>query len=149
MACILLKPGEPTMQDACTKCVQFTINNDDSDLEVLDITVDQRSSDVILGLPHDACCWSIILHLVRREVYMLSRRRLGAGKVTFMIAAGAAYVYDINQVEFQELRKREPKVLNELPELIIEKDKGMFEEAREFHESMLRVKGYSILTIQV
>jgi hypothetical protein len=25
----------------------------------------------------------------------------------------------------------------------------MFEEAREFHESMLRVKGYSILTIQV
>jgi len=66
-----------------------------------------------------------------------------------MIAAGAAYVYDINQVEFQELRKREPKVLNELPELIIEKDKGMFEEAREFHESMLRVKGYSILTIQV
>jgi thymidylate synthase len=118
------------MQEACTKSVQFTINSDDSGLEVLDITVDQGSSDVILALSDDVCCWSIILHLVRREVYMRSRRRLGAGKVIFMIAAGAAHVYDINQVEFQELRKREPKVVNELPELIIETDKGMLEVAR-------------------
>ena len=70
-------------------------------------------------------------------------RRLAGGKVSFMIAAGGAHVYDINQAEFQELRKREPIALDESPELIIETDKSMFEMAREFNSSMVRVKGYS------
>ena len=107
------------------------------------MTVYQRSSDVVLGLPHDVCCWSIILHLVRREVHKRCGRVLAAGRVFFIIAAGGAHVYDINKANFDELLRRKPILLDESPELIVETNYGMFEMAKNFEDKMVRVNGYN------
>ena len=141
MTCLLMKPGEETRQEACTASIQFSVINENGN-DVLHVTVNQRSSDVILGLPHDVCCWSIILHLVRREVFRRCGRRLAAGRVFFIIAAGGAHVYEINKPTFQELLKRNPLPLVDPPELIVETDKDLFDIARNFENSMMRVKGY-------
>lgn len=142
MVCSLMKPGECTTQEACTASIQFSVNKE-SGREVLDMTVNQRSSDVILGLPHDICCWSIILHLVRREVFRRSRRRLAAGRIFFIIAAGGAHVYDINKDAFEELLQRKPILLDDSPELLVETDVGMFDMAQNYKAEMVRVKGYT------
>jgi len=142
MVCLLMKPGEKTSQEACTASIQFTVNTENGH-EALDMTVNQRSSDVILGLPHDVCCWSTILHLVRREVFKRCGRRLAAGRVFFLIAAGGAHVYEINKPAFQELLERPPIVLDDSPELIIDTNSSMFDMARNYKGDMVRVKGYS------
>lgn len=142
MVCSLMKPGEKTNQEACTACIQFSVSRDPNGREVLDLTINQRSSDVILGLPHDVCCWSIILHLVRREVKMRCGRVLLAGRVFFVIAAGGAHVYDVNKPAFQELIKRKAILLDHSPELVVETDRGMFDIAQNFSADMVRVKGY-------
>ena len=146
MVCSLLKPGEPTNQEACTASVQFSVGTEPDGKggtkEVLDITVNQRSSDVILGLPHDVACWSVILHLVRREVYLRSGRVLAAGRIYFIIAAGGAHAYEQNMAAFEELLKRDP-FLDVSPELIIETNKRIFELACDFDPAMIRVQGYN------
>lgn len=140
MVCSLLKPGELTNKEACTASVQFSVSTEKA-IEVLDITVNQRSSDVMIGLPHDVCCWSVILHLVRREVYRRCGRLLAAGKVFFVIAAGGAHVYDANKESFEKLRTRDP-YLDVSPELIIKTGRGIFEMAQNFEREMVRVNGY-------
>jgi Thymidylate synthase len=100
----------------------------------LDLTVNQRSPDVMLGLPHDVVAWTVILHLVRREVHRLSGRQLHAGKLHFNINAGGAHVYQLNADNFVELlRRRRPKP-NVEPELImcIDNNVSMFEFAHTY-----------------
>jgi thymidylate synthase len=140
MVCALLKPGELTNQEACTASVQFSVSTEKA-IEVLDITVNQRSSDVMIGLPHDECCWSVILHLVRREVYRRCGRLLAAGKVFFVIAAGGAHVYDANKESFEKLRTRDP-YLDVSPELFIKTGRGIFEMAHNFEREMVQLNGY-------
>jgi thymidylate synthase len=108
MTCSLLKPDEPTAQVACTSSIQFSVSTNENEEEELDLTVTQRSSDVIVGLPHDVVAWSIILHLVRREVRMRSERKLLAGNLIFSINAGGAHVYNVNSQAFHELLTRQP-----------------------------------------
>ncbi|GKY90384.1 hypothetical protein MPSEU_000012400 [Mayamaea pseudoterrestris] len=102
MVCSLVS-GEKTAQEACTTSIQFSRDGD-----CLNMTVHQRSSDVILGLPNDVVVWSIILHLVRREVKLRSGIQLHAGKLCFSISAGGAHVYCINKANLKELVKRSP-----------------------------------------
>ena len=111
MTCSLLKPGESTEQVACTSSIQFSVSQNDRGDEALDLTVNQRSSDVIVGLPHDVVIWSIILHLVRREVRIrtIGKRKLAAGNLIFAIAGGGAHVYTTNMDAFETLLKREPE----------------------------------------
>lgn len=115
MICTLIKPGEETVQGSCTASIQFTVSSSSSssvhdkrELE-LNLTVNQRSSDVVVGLPHDLVVWSTILHLVRREVTKRYGYKLLAGKLAFCIASGGAHYYKCNQSEFLELLRREPK----------------------------------------
>ena len=106
---------QSTVQRACTGSVQFSAeppdNKDDYPNTIsgyLNLTVNQRSSDVILGLPHDVIAWSAILHLVRDEVERRSGRCYAVGKVFFHIAAGGAHVYTQNEPALQELLQRRP-----------------------------------------
>ena len=140
MLCTLSKPGEQTEQEACTSSVQFSVSSGD----ILDLTVNQRSSDVILGLPNDVVVWSIILHLVRREVNLKSQRRLKAGTLYFSIASGGAHVYCLNQTIFDELLQRTP-ISGVKPHLKILTDQRLFELAEKYgpeSQNMWAVEGY-------
>jgi thymidylate synthase len=121
MVCTLTKHGEPTVQQACTSSIQFAVAQNEQNEEELNLTVTQRSSDVILGLPHDVIVWSIILHLVRREVSLRTHgmRKLRAGTLQFCISAGGAHYYDINAESFEELLDRKP-VLDVNPSLVVD-----------------------------
>jgi len=147
MTCSLLNPSEPTKQSSCTSSVQFNVrpaaeNHDSSTITTncnpmyfLDITVTQRSSDTLLGLPNDVAVWSIIAHLVAREVRMRcssSRDRscqesssttgasdldqprcselllnLRAGKMQFVINSGCAHTYQLNASALDEILSRQ------------------------------------------
>lgn len=61
----LANPLLETVQQSCSSGIQFSVS-----AETLDMTVNQRSSDVVLGLPNDVVIWAVIYHLVRREVKM-------------------------------------------------------------------------------
>jgi thymidylate synthase len=61
----LANPLLETVQQSCSSVIQFSVS-----AETLDMTVNQRSSDVVLGLPNDVVVWAVIYHLVRREVKM-------------------------------------------------------------------------------
>jgi thymidylate synthase len=108
MVCSLVNPNQATVQNACTSAVQFAVSHQDGQ-DYLDLTVEQRSSDIILGLPHDVVVWTVILHLVRREVHRRSGPHLHAGRLFFNIAAGGAHVYILNQDAFVTLLSRRPK----------------------------------------
>jgi thymidylate synthase len=149
MVCTFCKPDEDTLQEACTSSVQFTVSTNNS----LDMTVTQRSSDAILGLPNDVFVWSIILHLVRREVRLRTKGniQLKAGRLYFCIAAGGSHAYDINSESLKILLEREPKK-GVMPHLIIDeslKDVGMMALARDYDKNFenrevvkLRVEDY-------
>jgi thymidylate synthase len=106
MYCSLSKPGEDTVQEACTSGLQFAASDGGT---LLSLTVNQRSSDVILGLPNDVVAMSLLLHFVIREVRLQSDRVLHPDKVEFAIAAGGAHVYKINEDDFHQLLERQPK----------------------------------------
>jgi thymidylate synthase len=125
MVCTLCKPGEETVQVACTTSVQFSITSGNE----LSLTVTQRSSDVILGLPNDVIAWTVVLHLVRHEVYRRARRELKTGRLLFSIAQGGAHVYTINEKHMYELLARKPK-LGVRPSLKVDSEEGIFEIAR-------------------
>jgi thymidylate synthase len=136
MVCTLTKPGEPTVQQACTSSIQFAVSQNGRNEEELNLTVTQRSSDVILGLPHDVIVWSIILHLVRREVALRTKgkRTLRVGILHFCISAGGAHYYDINANNLEELLDREP-IPNVVPHFILDAscdDQGLFEIAEHY-----------------
>mmetsp|Transcript_474 Transcript_474/g.764 ORF Transcript_474/g.764 Transcript_474/m.764 type:complete len:496 (+) Transcript_474:182-1669(+) len=143
MCCSMSNPNEKTEQEACTSSIQFAASDGR-----LDLTVTQRSSDVILGLPHDVIVWSIISHLVRREVNRRSKGkiRLRAGTLYFTISAGGAHVYKLNEASCMELLSREP-IPNVQPHLVIHgEDEGIFEIAQKYTTNgmtQLRVAGYS------
>jgi thymidylate synthase len=157
MICTLVKPGEPTEQVACTSSIQFSVSVNKAGKEALDLTVNQRSSDVIVGLPHDVVVWTILLHLVRREVLIRTKGKhnLAAGNLVFMIAAGGAHVYDLNVKEFEELRTREP-ILGSQPYLTIQGEDGnttclaeqvqhlgMFSLAKDYDPQLFRIISYT------
>lgn len=142
MVCNLFKPDEFTVQGACSSQIQFCVVGDK-----LDLTVCQRSSDVILGLPHDAIVWSIIYHLVRREVLLRTERKreLRPGKICFNIAS--AHVYKINETHFDELLERDPIIsAGGKPQLHVEdndKKESIFEIAQNYPSTKLSVKNYT------
>ena len=143
MLCTLLHPGERTVQNACSASVQFAVSNND----ILDLTVTQRSSDILLGLPYDVFIFQVLLHLVRREVRRRSQRILRAGKVVFCINAGGAHVYDINWSNLQTLLERKPCTTGKgHAALVIEGNEGIFEMARNYKTtggpSRIYVTGY-------
>lgn len=155
MVCTLCKPGEPTLQQACTSSVQFAVSGDDNQL---DLTVTQRSSDVILGLPNDVVVWSILLHLVRREVGLRTngQRELRAGMLNFCISGGGAHVYDVNAQNFDALLDRKPiipKNEDAYPCLVVDDlcgSMGMLDIAHTYEDDVqnckidkLRVTGYT------
>ena len=111
MTCSLQKPGEETIQGACTSSVQFSVSESDvfPGQECLNLSVHQRSSDVMVGLPHDVVVWSIILHLVRREADFRYERKLLPGTLSFLMGINSAHVYKINEEQFQEILDRKPK----------------------------------------
>jgi thymidylate synthase len=151
MVCTLCKPDEVTVQGACTTSVQFGI----TDADELSLTVTQRSSDVILGLPNDIIAWTVVLHLVRYEVRRRTaphHRALRAGRLLFTIAAGGAHVYTVNEEAMQELLTRRPKA-GVRPSLTIKSRKGdeesIFDMARNYsidskdeHKTKLLISGY-------
>ena len=141
MYCSLAKPGERTTQEACTSGLQFSVSVEGG-TEFLDLTIHQRSSDILLGLPHDVVVWSIIYHLVRREVDKRSGRHLAAGKIDFIIVRGGAHFYLQNKDALETLLSREP-YLEVIPELSFNTDEGVFEIAQKFERKTLLVKGYT------
>jgi thymidylate synthase len=104
----------------------------------------QRSSDVILGLPNDVIVWSVILHLVRRDVCLRSGRKLAAGKLHFAIAAGGAHIYALNQSCCAQLLRRQP-FAGQQPHMRIDvdNDTNLFALAQNYKKGQLRVEGYS------
>ena len=100
---------------------------------------------MILGLPHDAYVWSVILHLVAREV----RRRtdgevaLSAGRLSIHLPAGSAHAYAVNEDALRELSRRAPKG-GVAPRVLLRRDApGLFElAALDDSPAMLRVEGY-------
>jgi thymidylate synthase len=149
MICSLIKPGERTVQVACTSSIQFSVSVDEYKNESLDLTVNQRSSDVIVGLPHDVVVWSIILHLVRREVKLRTngKRCLAAGNLVFAIAQGGAHVYSANADTANILLHREPMKETQ-PYLAINNSRetsclGMLDLARDFQPQKFLVKEYT------
>lgn len=137
MVCTLMKPGEDTVQGACTSSIQFsvsTMKQGGSTKEMLNLTVTQRSSDVMIGLPHDVTVWSIILHLVRRETLRRTGRKLMAGNLVFAISQNAAHVYDKNIEGMKTILTRKPKEAYQ-PHLVIDKildSKNIFELAKTY-----------------
>ena len=135
MVCTLIKPGEDNVQGACTSSIQFsvsTLKESGSTREMLNVTVTQRSSDVMIGLPHDVTVWSIILHLVRREVLRRTGRNLIAGNLFFAISQNAAHVYATNSENMKQILTRKPKEFYQ-PQLVIDKNldsKNIFELAK-------------------
>ena len=142
MALPLSKPGEPTLQEACTASLQFAVRDGGR----LDLMLHQRSSDVVLGLPHDVVAWSALLHLVcRREVRLRTSGavHLIAGELTMSIAA--AHVYEKNRAHAELIAARAPlpgvaPTLAVLPEA-----GGLFDIANDDERgpSMLKVQGYA------
>lgn len=136
----LVHPSQATVQPACTSSAQFSVRGGS-----LDLALQQRSSDVILGLPHDAYVWSVILHLVAREV----RRRtdgevaLSAGRLSIHLPAGSAHAYAVNEDALRELSRRAPKG-GVAPRVLLRRDApGLFElAALDDSPAMLRVEGY-------
>eukprot|EP00977_Amphora_coffeiformis_P021144 scaffold8896_cov162-Amphora_coffeaeformis.AAC.1 len=151
MTCSLIKPDEVTCQKACTSSVQFSVEPADtrSSHEYLNLTVNQRSSDVILGLPHDVIAWATILHLVCDDVWERSngKRKLKAGKLYFQIAGGGSHVYQQNETEWNELLQRTPKSpppeteLQILKRLVKEND--IFTFAKNFESGHAKIVGYN------
>jgi thymidylate synthase len=148
MICSLVKPDEETVQAACTTSVQFCVQPavEVDQLDRLNMTVFQRSSDVILGLPHDVIAWSTILHLARHDVLRRSggKQNLAPGKLTFDIAGGGAHVYSINEENLNELLNRDPKPGSEtyLTVNVGKEEKDIFQFAREFQRNHVLIKGY-------
>lgn len=107
MTCTLHKPGQKTKQEACTSTCSFVCRRSDS-VEVLDMVLHQRSSDVAVGLVFDLPVWALILHLVCREVGLRShgKRKLVAGRLTFNLVN--AHIYDKNMDEVALVLQREP-----------------------------------------
>ena len=119
----------PTRQAACTSGFQVKGN---SQTNTLDMTVDQRSSDVCIGLPFDIVIWSMLLHLICREVELRTEgeQKLSAGTLTFEIVS--AHVYLKNESAAEELLKRAiiPAEASKQPHLSIDeakRDTSMFE----------------------
>jgi thymidylate synthase len=73
----------------------------------LDMVVTQRSSDVIIGLPYDVVVWSLLLHLICREVGIRTegRLKLKANKLQFVL--NSAHVYQRNDADAEELLRRQ------------------------------------------
>lgn len=141
----LHKPDEPTAQAACTSSVQFTVSKDEH-IEYLDLTVNQRSSDVVVGLPHDVVVWTIILHLVCWDVKTRFGRNLRAGCLSFSIGRNAAHVYKDNEQTMMELLERTPKencqpyfVINED---LIDSQQNIFDVAMNYKKELFRLEGY-------
>ena len=65
----------------CTCTLQFLVRED-----LLDVTVYMRSNDVILGLPHDVFCFTMLQELVARAV--------GAEVGTYLHMAGSLHLYE-------------------------------------------------------
>ena len=145
MVCMLVKPGEATNQVACTSSIQFSVSEDgEYGVERLDLTINQRSSDAMVGLPHDVVVWSIILHLVRREVALRTsgKRTLAAGNLNFIISAGGAHVYSLNADECEMLLERKPKDCHQ-PYLEIESDEPLFSLTKNFDARKFRIHDYT------
>ena len=108
MVCSLVNPILETVQPPCTSSVQFTVTRIDGDQERLNMTLHQRSSDVMLGLPHDVVTWTTVLHLVRREVARRTggKRCLAAGSLTFILVS--AHNYGVNAKQLHKVLARKP-----------------------------------------
>jgi thymidylate synthase len=142
MVCSLML-GETTVQSACTSSVQFARTGNK-----LDLTVNQRSSDVILGLPNDAVVWATILHLVRRELFLRTKGEihLYAGTLNFCISSGGAHVYELNNANFEELLRR-PRKTGIQPKLVMQDCmEGIFDIAKNYARGnpSWTVEGYGI-----
>jgi thymidylate synthase len=143
MVCMLIKPGEETTQVACTASIQFSVSEDgEHGVERLDLTISQRSSDAMVGLPHDVVVWSIILHLVRREVFLRTKRKLAAGNLNFIISGGGAHVYSLNADNCEKLLEREPKDCPQ-PFLEIKSDEPLFSLAKDFDKTKFVTRDYT------
>ena len=125
----LHNPLVETRQAACTSGFQVKGN---PETNRLDMTVNQRSSDVCIGLPFDIVIWSMLLHLICREVELRTKgqQKLSAGTLTFEIVS--AHVYLKNEPAAEELLKRAviPAEATEQPHLSIDESKhdtSMFE----------------------
>lgn len=149
MTVILSKPGEETVQNACTSSVQFALEPapQQSSAERLNLTVNQRSSDVILGLPHDVIAWSAILHMVVLEVRKMTiledRKKLCAGTLFFHIAAGGSHVYCKNEKDWEKLLHRQPKHNVEVDLSIQKKERNIFQFAQQFEKGDVLIHGYT------
>ena len=121
----LCNPDSSTRQAACTSSFQVKGH---SGTNTLDMTVNQRSSDVAIGLPFDIVIWSMLLHLICREVELRTRAsaeplKLSAGTLTFEIVS--AHIYLKNEGAAVELLKRAiiPARETEQPHLRIDDSK--------------------------
>ena len=96
----------PTRQEACTASCQFKQGVVEG---TLDLQVNQRSSNVCVGLPYDIVIWSMLLHLVCREVRLRTAGnvQLSAGSLSFDIVS--AHIYLKNEDGAEELLKRKIK----------------------------------------
>ena len=96
----------PTRQEACTASCQFKQGVVEG---TLDLQVNQRSSDVCVGLPYDIVIWSMLLHLVCREVRLRTAGnvQLSAGSLSFDIVS--AHIYLKNEDGAEEVLKRKIK----------------------------------------
>lgn len=131
MVVSLCKPDEPTVQEACTLGCQFVVR----EAGRLDLLLHQRSSDLMLGLPFDVVVWSVLLHLVCREVGLRTdgARTLRAGRLHVQI--GSAHIYEENLEDALQISAREPKP-GLAPSLhIADGARGLFEIARDESDS--------------
>ena len=82
----------------------------------LDLRVDMRSLDLFLGFPFDIASYAILQTLIAREV------GLSPGNLTFQ--NGDTHIYNNHISQVNEMLSRTPKAL---PQLVIARDKGIFE----------------------
>ena len=94
----------------------------------------------MLGLPTDVIVWSVLLHLVRHEVYRRSERVLRSGKLSFAINAGGAHVYTAHLKKMEEVLARRPKP-HVLPLLhIVNREESIFDLAKNYVSAIEKKK---------
>lgn len=76
--------------------VLFQFSRRGPNLEILDLSVYQRSADMMLGVPFDLFQASFLLHAVARELRVKRGQQVNTGKITW--AGGDVHLY-ANQLE--------------------------------------------------
>ena len=97
---------------ACTESIQVIASGQVSAVgeNGMVIRVNQRSSDVCLGLPFDIVVWSVLLHLICREVHIRTSGKIKLFAEEIIFDFGSAHIYIKNQDLAKIMLQRESRL---------------------------------------